>query len=72
MQRNLRPPLFTRMNFIGLPHFLQAGGGVFLAMGKLALNQAGAQNSQSPITAEAGTMMIHHAHLASKIASQFG
>jgi hypothetical protein len=36
MQRNLRPPVFTGMNFIGLPHFLHAGGGVFLAMGARA------------------------------------
>jgi hypothetical protein len=33
MQRNLRPPVFTSMNLIGLPHFLQAGGGAFLAIG---------------------------------------
>jgi len=38
MQRNLRPPLFTKMNLIGLPHFLHAGGGVFLAMGSSRWN----------------------------------
>jgi hypothetical protein len=32
MQRNLRPPDFTSMNLLGLPHFEQVGGGVFLAM----------------------------------------
>ena len=43
------------MKLIGLQHFRQSGGGVFLAMQMLALSQAGAlQDSQSPITAEAG------------------
>jgi len=32
MQRNLRPPLLTSMNFIGVRHFEQAGGGGFLGM----------------------------------------
>jgi len=37
MQRNLRPPLLTSMNLVALPHFEQAGGGVFLAMDALAV-----------------------------------
>jgi hypothetical protein len=32
MQRNLRPPVFTSMKRIGLLHFGQDGGGVFLGM----------------------------------------
>jgi hypothetical protein len=32
MQRNLRPPLLTSMNFIGVRHFEQAGGGGFLGI----------------------------------------
>jgi hypothetical protein len=32
MQRNLRPPVLTTMNFIGFLHFVQLGGGVFLGM----------------------------------------
>jgi hypothetical protein len=54
MQRNLRPPVFTSTNLFGLPHFEQVGGGVFFGHGTLALDQAGAQHSLSPITAEAG------------------
>ena len=38
MQRNLRPPVFTSMKLIGLLHFRQSGGGVFLAMQLLALS----------------------------------
>ena len=38
MQRNLRPPVFTSMKLIGLLHFRQSGGGVFLAMQMLALS----------------------------------
>src|SRR5450631_3592432 len=33
MQRNLRPPVLTRINRIGLQHFEHAGGGGFLGMG---------------------------------------
>lgn len=32
-QRNLRPPVFTSTNRIGLLHFGQIGGGVFLGIG---------------------------------------
>ena len=32
MQRNLQPPLLTSMNFIGVRHFEQAGGGGFLGI----------------------------------------
>jgi hypothetical protein len=32
VQRNLRPPVLTNMNFIGFLHFVQLGGGVFLGM----------------------------------------
>lgn len=32
MQRNLRPPVFTSVNRIGLRHFGQVGGGIFLGM----------------------------------------
>ena len=38
-QRNLRPPVWTSMNLIGLPHFAQAGGGVFLAMGARSIRR---------------------------------
>jgi hypothetical protein len=34
----LRPPVFTSMKLIGLLHFRQSGGGVFLAMQMLALS----------------------------------
>jgi hypothetical protein len=40
MQRNLRPPVFTSMKRIGLLHFGQDGGGVFLGM-TLTLDQIG-------------------------------
>jgi hypothetical protein len=32
MQRNLRPPVLTSMNFIGLRHLGQDGGGAFFGM----------------------------------------
>ena len=36
-QRNLRPPVFAGSHLIGLPHFLQGGGGAFFGMGALAV-----------------------------------
>jgi hypothetical protein len=54
MQRNLRPPVFTSTKCMGLWHFGQEGGGGFLGMWTLTLDQAGAQYSQSPGTAEDG------------------
>jgi hypothetical protein len=54
MQRNLRPPVFTSTKCMGLWHFRQEGGGGFLGMWTLTLDQAGAQHSQSPGTAEDG------------------
>jgi hypothetical protein len=52
MQRNFRPPVLTSINRIGLLHFGQIGGGVFLGMGYSTLDQAGAlPNSLSPNTA---------------------
>jgi hypothetical protein len=56
MQRNLRPPVLTSMKCIGLRHFGHGGGGGFLGIGG-SPGQAGAQHSQSPITAEAGAVM---------------
>ena len=49
--RNLRPPAFTSVHRMGLLHLRQRGGGRFLTTMMLTLNWAGAQNSQSPITA---------------------
>jgi hypothetical protein len=39
MQRNLRPPVLTRINRIGLPHLEQLGGEEFLGM-TFTLDQA--------------------------------
>jgi hypothetical protein len=47
------------MNLFGLPHFEQVGGGVFLAMGRLALVRAGAQDSLSPITADTRAVILY-------------
>jgi hypothetical protein len=59
------------MKCIGLWHFGQVGGGEFLAMGTLALDQAGAlPNSLSPITA-GWAVIVHIAPPGLKIASQF-
>ena len=68
--RNLRPPVLTSVNRIGLPHLRHRGGGVFLAMA-LTLNWAGAQHSQSPVTAEARAVISHHAPSTFRIASLF-
>ena len=37
-QRNLRPPVFTSTNRIGMLHFGQIGGGEFLGMGSISLS----------------------------------
>ena len=55
--RNLRPPAFTSVHRIGLLHLRQRGGGGFLTTMMLTLNWAGAQDSQSPIEAEVGSVM---------------
>jgi hypothetical protein len=46
MQRNLRPPVFTSMNRIGLLHLEHVGGEVFFAKGALT-GWAEAQNTLS-------------------------
>jgi hypothetical protein len=72
MQQNLRPPVFTSTKCMGLWHFGQEGGGGFLGMWTLTLDQAGAQHSQSPGTAEdGGGVMIYCAPFVLTKASQF-
>ena len=53
VQRKLHPPDFTSMNFFGLPHFEQVGGGVFLAMGRSRKIRR-EHNTLSPIAADTG------------------
>jgi hypothetical protein len=69
-QRNLRPPVFTSTNRIGMLHFGQIGGGEFLGMGS-PFYQAGARHSQSPTTAERETVINHPAPFNGPVASQF-
>jgi hypothetical protein len=57
MHWNLRPPVFLSRKRMGLRHFVQMGGGVFLGM-TLTLDQARAlPNSRSPNVAEDGAVM---------------
>jgi hypothetical protein len=52
LQRNLRPPVLTSINRMGLRHFWQVGGGVFLGMNAHSGSDASAVHSQSPKVAE--------------------
>jgi hypothetical protein len=71
MQRNLRPPVFTSTKCMGLWHFRQEGGGGFLGMWTLTLDQAGAQHSQSPVLPRMGRVMTYCAPFELTKASQF-
>ena len=59
MQRNLRPPLFTSMNLIGLPHFEQAGGGVFLGMDARAVAGGSMTRLSVPDNCRGWAVMVH-------------
>jgi hypothetical protein len=56
MQRNFRPPVWTSIKCFGLPHLEQPGGGEFFGMA-VTLDQARANNSQSPKIAGDGAVM---------------
>jgi hypothetical protein len=57
------------MNLIGLPHFVQAGGGVFLAMGALARSGGSAILSVTD-NYRCRAVMNQHAHPTVQKASQ--
>jgi hypothetical protein len=61
MQRNLRPPVFTSTKCMGLWHFGQEGGGGFLGMWTLTLDQAGAQHSVAAASSPATPIPSDHA-----------
>jgi hypothetical protein len=52
MQRNLRPPVLTSINRMGLRHFGQVGGGAFFGMALTLGSGASAVCSLSPMTAD--------------------
>ena len=56
MQRNFRPPVWTSIKCFGLPHLEQPGGGEFFGMA-ITLDQARANNSQSPKIAGDGAVI---------------
>jgi hypothetical protein len=70
-QRNLRPPVFTSTNRIGMLHFGQIGGGEFLGMGS-PFHQGGSSTlSVTDNSRKRETVINHPAPFNGPIASQF-
>ena len=70
-QRNLRPPVFTSTNRIGMLHFGQIGGGEFLGMGS-PFHQGGSSTlSVTDNSQKRETVINHSALFNGPIASQF-
>ena len=70
-QRNLRPPVFTSTNRIGMLHFGQIGGGGFLGMGS-PFHQGGSSTlSVTDNSQKRETVINHPALFNGPIASQF-
>jgi len=70
-QRNLRPPVFTSTNRIGLLHFGQIGGGVFLGIGS-PFHQGGSSTlAVTDNSRKRETVINHPAPFNGPVASQF-
>lgn len=70
-QRNLRPPVFTSTNRIGLLHFGQMGGGVFLGIGS-PFHQGGSSTlSVTDNSRKRETVINHPAPFNGPVTSQF-
>ena len=71
-QRNLRPPVFTSTNRIGMLHFEQIGGGGFLGMGSPFSPGGSSTLSVTDNSRKRETVINQPAPLIGPIASQFG
>ena len=69
-QRNLRPPVFTSTNRIGMLHFGQIGGGEFLGMGS-PFHQGSSTLTVTDNSRKRETVINHPAPFNGPVASQF-